>query len=264
MPRNAQTGFRARAGRFIKRAAKYGVKYAKKRYVNKRGNFKLGRLVKDVAMVKKLINVERKRIYGTYNGNVGQVNGGGGGANMFDITPNISQGNSASQRNGNSVKVTGVYIQGQFLQQVNALDRNRFSVEVWCHKTKEVPMSLASTGAEIYNESPFSNQMDLISRRNQDYFSDYVCLRKKMVYMPGDKYATNIIKNQTFNLGLKLNRHLRWNDSGTLINGQYFVIIRAQSGNASSTTASTANIAHQGISTGCSVNLSVATYYVDN
>lgn len=258
-------GFRKRVGRVVRRVVRKGVKYAKKRYVSKKGNFKLGRLAKDVAMVKKLINVEKKRANTQFSGVVGQVNGAGGGAVIIDLTPALVQGDNASNRNGNSVKITGVHINGQFIQQSSAIDRQVFSVEIWCHKTKEVPMSLASTGAEIYANSPFSNQIDLVSRRNQDYYSDYVCLRKRRVFIAGDTYsATNIFRNNTFNLGMKLNRHLRWNDAGTLINGQYFMIIRAQSGNCSTTTASTANVAHQGINTGYTYALDCMHYYVDN
>lgn len=257
-------GFRKRAGRVVRRVVRKGVKYAKKRYINKAGNFRLGRLVKDVAMVKKLINVEKKRYNSSTSGVVGQVNGAGGGAVMLDITPTIAQGTNASQRTGNSVKMTGLYIQGQFIQQSSALDSNRFSIELWCHKNKEVPMSLGSTGAEIYGASPFSGQIDMVSRRNQDYFSDYVCLRKRTAYVRGDTNNTNIFKNTTFNMGVKLQRHLRWDDAGNLINGQYFLIIRAQSGNCSSSTASTADIAHKGTNTGYTYGLNISQYYVDN
>lgn len=257
-------GFRQRAGRAVRRVVRRGVKYAKKRYVSKKGNFRLGRLVKDVAMVKKLVNVEKKRIGNSFTGTCGQVNGAGGGAAMLDVTPAIIQGLNASQRTGNSVKITGLYIQGQFIQQSSAYDRNVISVELWCHKAKEVVMSLSSTGNEIYNASPFSLQMDMVSRRNQDYFSDYICLRKKRIFIHADTANTNVFRNNTFNLGVKLNRHLRWNDAGTLINGQYFLVIRCQSGNCSTSTASTANIAHIGINTGLSYGLSLIHYYVDN
>lgn len=259
-------GFRKRVGRVVRRVVRKGVKYAKKRYVNKKGNLRLNRLVKDVAMVKKLINVEKKRYTQTYTYDfLGQVNGAGGGAYIADLTPLIAQGTGASQRTGNSVKMTGMYLQGQLIQQQSAIDSNIVSVEVWFHKTKEVTMSLSSTGNEIYNNSPFSNQIDMISRRNQDYFSDYVCIRKKRVVVRADTYsATNILRNATFGMGLKLNRHLRWNDAGTLINGQLFLLVRCQSGNGSSTTASTANIPHQGINTGLKFSLDQITYYVDN
>lgn len=259
-------GFRKRVGRVVRRVARKGVKYAKKRYVSKKGKFRLGRLVKDVAMVKKLINVEKKRYTQTYTYDfLGQVNGAGGGAYITDLTPLIAQGTGASQRTGNSVKMTGMYLQGQLIQQSGALDSNVVSVEVWFHKTREVAMSLSSTGNEIYNNSPFSNQIDMVSRRNQDYFSDYVCIRKKRVIVRADTYsATNILRNATFGMGLKLNRHLRWNDAGTLVNGQLFLLVRCQSGNGSSTTASTANIPHQGTNTGLKLSLDQITYYVDN
>lgn len=257
--------FRQRAGRVVKKVIRKGYKMAKKRYINKKGNFRLSRLAKDVAMVKRVINVEKKRNASAYTGVVGQVNGAGGGAAMIDITPTISQGVAVNERTGNSVKLTGCYIQGQFLQQGNTLDSNKFSVEIWCHKNKEVPMSLASTGTEIYNPSPFSGQIDLVSQRSQDYFSDYVCIKKQLVYVKGDQYSTtNIVRNATFNMPVKLNRHLRWNNSGTLIQGQLFMIIRAQNGNCSLTTASTANIAHQGVATGYSYGINSIFYNVDN
>lgn len=237
----------------------------KKRYAP-RGTLRVGRIARDVAMIKSVINVEKKRLGGTnYTGVLGQVNGGGGGAVMIDITPNLAKGADANQRNGNSVKMTGMYIQGQFIQQSAAIDRNFVSIELWCHKNKEVVMSLSSTGAEIYTASPFSGQIDMVSRRNQDYFSDYVCLKKQRVAVTGDTYsATNILRNATFSFPVKLNRHLRWNDSNTLINGQLFLIMRCQSGNSSTTTASTANIAHVGINTGLNYALDQVTYFVDN
>lgn len=256
--------FRKKVGRVVRRVAKAGVRYAKRRYVNKQGNLRLGKIAKDVAMVKRLINVEKKRRGDQWTGVVGQVNGAGSGAVMIDITCNVSQGLTASTRTGNSIKLTGLYMQGQFIQQTNAQDSNKFSVEIWAHKNKEVTMSLSSTGQELYNVSPFSGQMDLVSRRNQDYYSDYVCLGKRMVYIKGDTYATNVIRNANFNMGLKLNRHIRWDDAGTLINGQYFLVIRAQNGNASATTTSTANIPHTGVSTGYTYGINLIQYYVDN
>lgn len=237
----------------------------KKRYAP-RGTLRVGRIARDVAMLKSLVNVEKKRYTQTYTYDfLGQVNGAGGGAYIADLTPLIAQGTGASQRTGNSVKMTGCYFQGQIIQQSSAIDSNIVSIEVWFHKTREVPMSLSSTGNEIYQNSPFSNQIDIISRRNQDYFSDYVCLRKKRVVVRADTYsATNILRNATFNLGMKMNRHLRWNDAGTLVNGQFFLLVRCQSGNGSSTTASTANIPHQGTNTGLKFALDQITYYVDN
>lgn len=236
----------------------------KKRYVGRKG-LKVGRIAKDVMMLKRLVNVEKKRAISTYSGTVGQVNGAGGGAAIFDITPALTQGDTAGSRNGNVVKVVSMYMQGQFIQQSATLDGCRISIEIWCHKAREVPMSLSSTGAEIYVPSPFSGQIDLVSRRNQDYFSDYVCLRKVAVWVPNDTYgASNQFKNKTFNIGVKLQRHLRWSDAGTLINGQMFLIMRCQHGNASASTASTANVAHQGVNTGWKYDLQNTVYFVDN
>lgn len=256
----------SRVGKVVRKYAKKGLKMVKRRYVGKSGKFRLGKLVKDVQMIKSVVNVEKKRYTAQYTYDfLGQVNGAGGGAYITDLTPLIAQGTGSSQRTGNSVKMTGMYLQGQIIQQSSAIDSNVVSVEVWFHKTREVVMSLSSTGNEIYQNSPFSNQIDIISRRNQDYFSDYVCIKKQRVIVRADTYsATNILRNATFNMGLKLNRHLRWNDAGTLINGQLFLLVRCQSGNGSSTTASTANIPHQGINTGLKFALDQITYYTDN
>jgi hypothetical protein len=218
-------------------------------------------------MVKRLINVEKKFANTSYDLVSGQVNGLGGGANIFDVTPSfIGKGSDRNQRTGNSIKLTGIHFEGQFQHQSITSDSNVVIIELWKPRaTAGVPMSLSSTGEELFNTNPFINQIDFQSRRNSDYYHDYYRLRYLVVKIPGDLTNVNINRTINFRMGVKLNHHLRWKDDNTLIGGQIFMTIRCASGNSSGTTNATdPDLSHTATNTGLKTRIAQISYYVDN
>lgn len=117
--------FKAKARKYVKKQVRRAGKAIKKRYVAKGGNLKVGQIAKDVMMLKRLVNAEKKR---TTLGSTsfeaahftGQVNGNSSGHRIVDISPSaINQGNGYNERNGNSIKLHSLVIKGQFIQMTN-------------------------------------------------------------------------------------------------------------------------------------------------
>lgn len=259
-------GFRKRAGRIVRRVVNRGVKYAKRRYINKKGNLRLGKVVRDIAQVKRMLNTEKKQAVGVYSGFVAQVDGNADGAVIFDITPSIAQGDDFNQRNGRKLKITSAYIQGQFYQQNGNHNSGHIVIELWRHKTQEKTMSLASTGQELFDANPITTMLDSYCSRNQSYFKEYIKVATRKVYIKQDNYSSVGNTERQFKIPLKLNYHMTWNTrDNTFMDGQIFVTMRCSTGNKSGTTTSTnTNISQTAIDTGYRYNLHTKFYYVDN
>jgi len=256
--------FRKKTTRYVKKQVKRAGKYLKKRYVKPRGGLRAGRLYKDVMLIKSLINVEKKSKEDAYSREVSQVAVNATGADIFDITPTISQDNTASGRNGNSVKITGAYIQGQIYQQTNTHDACKIIMEIWKPRVREVVMSLGSTALQLYNDNVFSSVIDANSSRNQFYFKDYILVARRVINMPADAYSAQVGRHKNFTVPLKLNYHQRYDQSGSLMDGQMFVFLRADSGNKGATASTLPNIPHTAAQTGFRFLLNAKWYWTDN
>jgi len=108
--------------RFVKRAAKKAGRVVKKRYFKGKGYGRpnLSTMVRDLAIVKRSLNVEKKQITSsiTSGQNIGQTNINANTGKYFtDITPAIVQGVGVSQMTGNSVKLVSMALHGQIKQQ---------------------------------------------------------------------------------------------------------------------------------------------------
>lgn len=240
-------------------------KVARKRpvYRKKRG---VSTLAKRVNQLVYQMKPEKKQITYLTEDSVGQVDGNNQGALMLDITPTPQQGTAISQRIGQSIKLTGMFFQGQLIQQASTTDTGYVVIEIWKHKSKEVVINASSLN-EIYSNNPFSTTVDLSSRRNQNFFSDYVCLRRTKIYVPQDMFNNSTrCKNWTLPVKFKNGHTVRFDNLNNVINGQLLMIVRSSSGNKSPVTASTisANIPFTAINTGWKYLHSVQNYYTDS
>lgn len=262
--------------RYAKKAGKYVVKQAKKRYVNKRGNLKVGRMVKDIAMLKKMVNAEKKRIemYNGYIEGVSQFVCNSAGTNLDtgyiikDITPIISQGTTYSTRSGSSVKLHSMQAQFQLNQQANAVSPTTISVEFWRVRNQVVTAN-ATTMGQIYDKNAISFFTDYHSTRNPDHFKDYQLIAKKRVRFEQDSIS-GIQNIKDFRIPRRLfNHHVRYaGDSNTVTEGQILLVVRASTGNKGSATAT---IGFLGSTppvltnvSGINVTMALRYYYYDN
>ena len=155
-----------------------GRRYVKKNTGRARmSNLNYNQISKDVMMLKNIVNAEKKS-YGLAftNQNVGQVNANNTGALCYDITPLIPQGQASDQRNGISVKLHSCLYQFQFTQLASLTIRQRLIIEFWINKGTY--LTTATAQEYIHQAATFSTVIDTNSPRNQDRFSEFVCIRR--------------------------------------------------------------------------------------
>jgi len=259
--------------RTVKKAYKGAKKAIKSRYgLNKRSSgIKYSNIASDVMMLKKIVNSEKKS-YQQANTilTVAQANINNTGASCIDITPFVTQGTGADQRTGNSFKLSSALYQFQISSESSQSQTMKLIFDFWVVKgiadftTVHLPL--------LFTVSTFSGVIDTNSPRNQDRFSDYQHLRSVTRYLKGDQIsgATTFL---TFNLPTTFNRgkghHIRLKPSVTgvpadVLNGQMLMTIRADIGNANTTTGSTLPIAQTPPATGAVVRFAQRVWYYDN
>ena len=260
----------------FKKAFRAGKKFVKKRYnvggKRKLKNANTGAIVADVMKLMSMVNAEKK-IYqlSLQTQYVGQVNVNSTGAICLDVTPMMGEGADQFQRNGISIKLHSQLWQFQISTEVFAQIANRVHIEFW-YNTGTV-LSQATLLTNVYDPSIFSGVIDMTSTRNSDHFGEYRLLRKHTAVLKEQSIA-GAISNSTFQIPIKFNRgkghHIRYTGIGStnyltdVQNGQIFMIIRADNGNASGTTASTLPVNPTGASTGAKCVFANKTWYYDN
>lgn len=264
--------FLRKVGRFAKRA--YGSKAGKairkvtrQRYGTwSRPN--VGAIASDVARLKSLINVEKKRaqLRVLDNSSLGQLNVNSGGYIIADLTPGnlINQGSGSDARTGDSVKLTGMQLRGQFYHQSATTQDIKVQIDIFALKS-QIPVTVSATVVQqIYLNDLMTGLIDYNSGRDPNYFNQYTKILSRKVFIKGDSISSGIgIKD--FQYFLKLDHHLRWAKNTTnLANGQMIIVFRADSGNCGATNGSNANVATNTAATGLVTNMQAVYYYVDN
>lgn len=257
-------------------------KYMTKRYTNPSGSLKLKQVARDVAVVKRVVNSEKKHFGPTVFTDpvslttifsTGLTNGTGEGMQLINITPQIIKGDNRDNRNGNSVKLVSACIHLNLAGQSAQANNTKMIFEVYQVKsyglygTSPTPAVL---GSDLFKQDPITNRYSANCSRNPNYFSKFRCIRRLVVQTPQDNGGTsNFIKN--FTLPMKLNQHLRFDDSAgglNYVNTEFFLVVRSNNGNCSGTVASaTGNSAlalNTAVLTGFSFQLYTDFYYYDN
>lgn len=216
------------------RAKKYSKKIynkAIKPYTSKRkGRQNRMKLYKEVAAIKKMINAEKKYIDGSLAGRyVGQAYNAAEGAFNESIVPTITQGTANNNRVGNSIKLSGLYIRAKFYQQTNTI--NRVQLRVTIVRALGAPQTPGNILTGLYDADSISTYRDYYAPRNPNQFSDYKILGTRRLTLQPDSITGQLgIVNLMF--PMKLNFHMRWDNSGTLQEGGIFAIIQADNGDS--------------------------------
>lgn len=253
--------------KFVKKAKKAVVGAVKKRYY-KNGYVNVRKIASDVALVKRMLNAEKKTITNTISGQVfGQVLVNSSGFHSNDITPVPIQGNGASQRQGQSIKICSFHMCAQIIQQVSPNQPTNFKMYIF--RIKGDPMTSPGTFAnEHWYTNPFvgggGQIIDYNSQVNPNHFGDADLIYFKRFSVKGDT-AANQIQFKSLNLGKKLNHHVRYDgDTNTVTQGQLYLFIMPDSGNCGATSSTLTNIPVGGPTTGCTINYQIRWYYYDN
>lgn len=264
---------RSRARSALKKAYKSVKGMARKRYVTKTGKgLRISQVVKDVAMLKSLVNAEKKHFTqkstGTNISAVGQVNGNANGTWSMDLTPNMSQGLTASQRLGDSVKLHSSYLRFQFQKQLNANQPIKLNISVY--KVNGQPFTnIVTAYSTIFKPNDFISTpalYDYQSLRDTDYFKNFTLIRSKNVYMKESDFAGEpMIQDVSIPIRYK-NHHIKWdNITNTPSQGQLVIVIRADNGNYSGATVSTVSgIPITNINTAVNFGYVFEHFYYDN
>jgi len=254
--------------RYVKRTAKKVARVAKRRYFKGKGYSRpnLSTMVRDLALVKRSLNVEKKHIQSVISSNIdiGQTNANlNTGFSCVDITPVITQGVGYDQMTGNSVKLVSMALSLQIKQQSGTA--HPMKVRMVIVKTRGTPVSAGTFGLNFYDINPITGLTDYNSERNTNYFRDYTVIKTKTLYLQPDPTSGEIMLNN-YKVIMKMNHHLKYNqNTTTLTDGQLLVGFFCDSGNKSTTTASTlANIPVLKINSGATIQYFTKYYYVDN
>lgn len=230
----------------------------------KKGQLSSSRLVKDVAMLKKMINAEKKEGPNlTMTPSVGQCNGTNYGHYIADITPIISQGVTGTTRNGVSVKLHSFCLKGQILQQSANHYQGKLLFEIYVNKGNLVTPDIA----QLYGVNPLNGLYDINSPRALDTFKGFYKLCSRTFSLKQDNYSgVQGWKDFTIPISLK-SHHIKYNDdnSNNVTNGQIIMVILADSGNVSTSVASVnPDIPVTAVSTGYNIKMIMKSWFYDN
>jgi len=255
--------------RYVKRTAKKVARVAKRRYFKGKGYARpnLSTMVRDLALVKRSLNVEKKHIQSTItsNVNIGQCNvNADTGQAIYDITPLIVQGVGYSNMTGNSVKLVSMALKGQIKQMTGCQHPMRIKIVIF--KSLGIPQTATAiqSGNLLFDINPLTSCTDINSERNVNYFRDYKILKTKTAYLQPDPVSGELMITN-FRFIMKLSHHLKWNqNTTTLTDGQLLCAFFCDSGNSGATVSTLPNVPIKAINSGATVQFFTKFYFVDN
>lgn len=255
--------------RVVRRVAKKGLRLAKRRYY--RGNkLNVRQIGKDVAMLKAMVNAEKKRITVSNNAVLlGQVNANNSGHILFDITPVIAQGTDYNQRTGASVKWHSSYFDMNFVGQASMTSGMKIQIQI-VKVVGQVYSPISGVLDKFVLPTRFlsgtNDIYDVNSDRQPDYFKQFRVLRTLTTYIKPDTISGETALRR-IKFGVKYPNHHIKNEFGTatLADGQVFMMITADRGNSSSTACTlTDPVPIKTAQTGVSMAYELTHYYYDN
>lgn len=234
----------------------------KKRYV-KNNNLNLSKVAEDVANIKFLMNVEKKRFDYILNSQIqGQVSAAVTGTNAVDVTPNPVQGIAYNERTGSSLKITSAAMEFQFWSQANQSTAIKSVIEFWAVKGE--PVTATNFRDNMYVISTASGIIDYFSLYDPDFRKNATLLCSKEFTIPAPQYAGQV-QQKTVHMGLSnLGHHVKFDkNSITVDSGEIIMVIRSDAGNSGAISARP-NIPILTATSGLTWNMDLKYYYVDN
>lgn len=238
-----------------------------------RGRANRMKLYNEVQQLKKAINAEKKRIDDTATSNtaIGQVIQNTAGYYVNDITPIPASGSGYSQRSGASIKLTASHFIFQLTSQSALVSPMKVIIELYLIKGTPYGSPVDFVNA-AFEATPFVGGASIIDYNSQydpDKFGTWTKLKsKKIFFNPVNYSGQKMIR--TVHFGIKYNKgqghHIRFSDdTTTIMNGQLLLLVRSDSGNAHSSSASTlTGIPVTAVNTGFTINWDINHYYYDN
>lgn len=225
---------------------------AKKRYSNR------GNIAKDVAMLKSLVNVEKKRsditvivpqLFAQRNTN------SGGNVDAFYsaiISPTVIQGVTGDTRTGNSIKLTSGCLDLQIAQGGNTSNNLKIKLWIVCRPDNASGYSASVTANQLLEVNPFSSRRDFYSNRDPEYFHEFRVVKAMTLDLKQDSITSGITYIQK-KVPLKFNHHLKYNQDGSSITtkNQFYLIATCSDGDTN-------------LATGATIVYNMRWYFTDN
>jgi len=249
----------------------------KKRYgVGKgRGGFKFSKLAKDMEYVKSRLNVEKKFIdTARATASVGQVNQNAQGYYAQYLLPGtvISQGPGEGQRNGNSLKMTGLIVKMNMIKQVNADGPRRLKVMIVRSQGNYALTTPSGIVDKLFDTNPLTGVRDYHSNLDYTQMKDgrHKIIASRNVYLKSNSSDTSdsVWERETkaLSIPVKLNDVWRYenNDSSQPENVTYTIVILADNGNRGGTSSSIVGLFVPTNDSGIEFKHHYRWWYVDN
>jgi len=233
----------------------------------------IAKLMKDMRDMKKRQNVEKNHIdTDVVTGTVGQVSGNAEGFGVYDVTPQISQGDGQGNRHGNSLKLTGLSFPMSFAGQSQTHSARKIVVSLMRVRDNNNNTTGTQLVEKYWDVNPLNGLRDSNAPRNyRNAKHDGIqCIRQKtyMLKQTSQEISGNAKEQAHFTakFNVSLQDVLRYAENGhSSPDGiRYFLVIQVDSGNASSSSASTLDVPVLDTYTGVILRLSQRAWYVDN
>lgn len=218
----------------FRRGVRKVARAAKRRYFKGKGYSrpKVGRMVKDLEMVKTMVNAE-KEVY-TAHSVVDQ--------NVDFDTPyttaitNIAEGTSHGQRNGESVKLHGFRWNIRVKQQTSVT--NRLDYKIWL--VKYVGPRGSAPAISTFLKLDFDGQYSTFSERNEDWYTSYQViassgLRRVVADSVSGQTGYDIVKKWGRFRGKTHQRYAGAAESSLLTDQMYIIMVTSGGDTATST-----------------------------
>ena len=252
-----------KAKRAGKRVVKRAGRVIKNNYGGKKG---ISSLIRDVASIKALVNVEKKvwqHTGGATAGQIGTTGVNGVGQSLLSLRipmgvhggPQPGTPGTNGQRVGNSVKATGCHLNIQINQQTSTTNELRYKIVIVRKKECVQPQTATQVLDTLYEPNPFlltGTIIDYHSDRYQNTYPQYQILKTVHGKLSADQLASQVSYN-VHKIALNLGFHLTWNGTGTSdpLNNNLYMFVLCDSGQTS-------------LNTGIVWQYSMKTFYVDN
>lgn len=212
---------------------------------------------------KKHINISDRTITPYIEPKVGQCDADFDANYLYDMTPNPTSGDGATNRDGSMIRLYSSVLKFSFAQQDNCSSARNIKITIL--EVQGTPQSIGTVEGQYLITNPMSNVRDYYSLPNTVYRSQYKVLAvRKLKIEPDNVGGQRMTKD--YQINLKYNKgwghNIRYGVSPTT--GQLIFMVQCDLGNVSSSTASSLPVFVNTVNTGLSFKFNIQHYYYDN
>ena len=226
--------------KFAKRQFRRGRRALRRRYVNKRGNLRVGRISRDVARLKMLVNVEKK----DHSGSESAINFAlsdslqtlGRGDALYKLSGPV-QGTTATTRVGNSIRISSINMALRIQGQASLTDVRNYCIYFLQYAGVPDPAKDSTAGTADYDntlildflEYNSDGRLNEMCFRTKETFRNWRILKVIKGRLGAQMYSSGGEDFRTYNFFLKPFKgmeHLKFddNDSDPLQNPIYMFL----------------------------------------